>query len=147
VLEFDPDLRGGDGFALARDILDSGRARLTMAAIIEAQGARGFDWRNPPLAAMTHEVSASAAGVVTAIDCERLSRIARLAGAPNAAGAGVDLLRRIGDRVASGEPLYRIYADTMAELQFAREVASRASGFRVGDAAQPEPSTEFAPEF
>lgn len=147
VLEFDPDLRGGDGFALARDILDSGRARLTMAAIIEAQGARGFDWRNPPLAAMTHEVTATACGVVTAIDCERLSRIARLAGAPNAAGAGVDLLRKIGDPVASGEPLYRIYADTMAELQFAREVAARASGFRVGDAPDAEPTTEFAPEF
>ncbi len=147
VLEFDPDLRGGDGFALARDILDSGRARLTMAAIIAAQGAREFDWRNPPLAAMTHEVTAGEAGVVTAIDCERLSRIARLAGAPNAAGAGVDLLRKIGDPVACGEPLYRIYADTMAELQFAREVATRASGFRVGQEPEAEAASEFAPEF
>jgi thymidine phosphorylase len=147
VLEFDPDLRGGDGFALARDILDSGRARLTMAAIIGAQGARGFDWRNPPLAGMSHEVATATAGVVTAIDCERLSRIARLAGAPNAAGAGVDLLRKIGDPVASGEPLYRIHADTMAELQFAREVATRASGFRIGDAPDAELATEFAPEF
>ncbi len=147
VLEFDPDLRGGDGFALARDILDSGRARMTMAAIVEAQGARGFDWRNPPLARMTHEVTTPSSGVVTAIDCERLSRIARLAGAPNAAGAGVDLLRKIGDPVASGEPLYRIHADTMAELQFAREVATRASGFRVGNAGDAEPVTEFAPEF
>ncbi len=147
VLEFDPDLRGGDGFALARDILDSGRARLTMAAIVDAQGARDFDWRNPPLAAMTYEVPAAAAGVVTAIDCERLSRIARLAGAPNAAGAGVDLLRKIGDPVACGEPLYRIHADTATELHFAREVATRASGFRVGEIAGAERSAEFAPEF
>jgi thymidine phosphorylase len=138
VLEFDPDLRGGDGFALARDILDSGRARMTMAAIVEAQGSRGFDWRNPPLAPMTHEVAAASAGVVTAIDCERLSRIARLAGAPKAAGAGVDLLRKIGDPVASGEPLYRIHAETMAELHFAREVATRGSGFRIGAAAEAE---------
>ncbi len=147
VLEFDPDLRGGDGFALARDILDSGRARLTMASIIEAQGARGFDWRNPPLAGMRHEVTAAADGVVTAIDCERLSRIARLAGAPNAAGAGVDLLRKIGDPVACGEALYRIHADTMAELQFAREVAARASGFRLADAPDAGQASEFAPEF
>ena len=96
---------------------------------------------------MVHEVTSTAAGVVASIDCERLSRIARLAGAPNAAGAGVDLLRKIGDPVASGEPLYRIYADTMAELQFAREVAARASGFRVGEALEAEPTTEFAPEF
>ena len=82
VLEFDPDVRGGDGFALARDILDSGRARATMNAIIDAQGSRNFDWRNPPLAPLVHEVTAPADGHVTAIDCERLSRIARLAGAP-----------------------------------------------------------------
>jgi thymidine phosphorylase len=147
VLEFDPDLRGGDGFALARDILDSGRARLTMAAIIDAQGRRGFDWRNPPLARLTHEVTATTTGVVAAIDCERLSRIARLAGAPNVAGAGVDLLRKIGDPVASGEPLYRIHADTAAELQFAREVATRAGGFRIGDAQDAALAHEFAPEF
>ena len=147
VLEFDPDLRGGDGFALARDILDSGRARLTMAAIIEAQGARDFDWRSPPLARLTHEVPAPAGGVVMAIDCERLSRIARLAGAPKAAGAGVDLLHKVGDPVASGEPLYRIHADNLAELHFAREVATRACGFRIGERREAESATEFAPEF
>jgi len=147
VLEFDPDLRGGDGFALARDILDSGRARMTMAAIIAAQGARGFDWRQPPLGRLTHEVVAGSDGVVTAIDCERLSRIARLAGAPNAPGAGVDLLRKVGDRVASREPLYRIHAETAAELQFAREVANRASGYRIGEPREAEAATEFAPEF
>ena len=101
----------------------------------------------PPLGALTHEICSPQAGVVHAIDNLRLSRIARLAGAPNAAGAGVDLLRKIGDPVACGEPLYRIYADTMAELQFAREVAARASGFRVGQAQEAEPTAEFAPEF
>jgi thymidine phosphorylase len=147
VLEFDPDLRGGDGFALARDILDSGRARLTMAAIVAAQGAREFDWRQPPLARLTHEVAAAENGVVTAIDCERLSRIARLAGAPKAIGAGVDLLRKIGDPVACGDALYRIHADTGAELQFAREVASRASGFTLGDRHAAAATAEFAAEF
>jgi thymidine phosphorylase len=148
VLEFDPDLRGGDGYALARDILDSGRARATMQAIIDAQGRRNFDWRKPPLARLTHEVAAPASGVVTAIDCERLSRIARLAGAPKAAGAGVDLLRKIGDPVASGEPLYRIHAETAAELQFAREVATRASGFSLGEAGDAAAAgLDYAPEF
>jgi thymidine phosphorylase len=111
---------------------------MTMTAIIEAQGSRGFDWRQPPLARLTHEVAAATSGVVTAIDCERLSRIARLAGAPKAAGAGVDLLRKIGDPVASAEPLYRIHAETPSELQFAREVATRASGYTIGQSAREE---------
>ncbi len=38
LLEFDPDVRGGYGYSIARDILDSGRALQKMEAIIEAQG-------------------------------------------------------------------------------------------------------------
>ena len=40
VIEFDPDVRGGDGYRIARDILDSGRALAQMNAIIGAQGRR-----------------------------------------------------------------------------------------------------------
>ena len=40
VLEFDPDVRGGDGWRIARDILESGRALAQMEAIITAQGRR-----------------------------------------------------------------------------------------------------------
>jgi thymidine phosphorylase len=38
ILEFDPDVRGGQGYVVARDILDSGRALAKMQAIINAQG-------------------------------------------------------------------------------------------------------------
>ena len=40
VIEFDPDVRGGDGWRIARDILESGRALAQMEAIIDAQGRR-----------------------------------------------------------------------------------------------------------
>ena len=40
ILEFDPDVRGGQGYTLARDILESGRALEKMRAIIAAQGER-----------------------------------------------------------------------------------------------------------
>jgi thymidine phosphorylase len=133
VLEFDPDLRGGDGFAVARSILDSGRALAKLDRIIGAQGRRDFDWRHPRLGALVYDVAADADGVVTGIDNERLARVARLAGAPKADGAGVDLLRKIGDTVAAGEPLYRVYATNPSELDFARRLASQGSGYVVGD--------------
>lgn len=129
VLEFDRDVRGGDGFAVARDILDSGRALTKLNAIIDAQGRAA---ELPPLARLAHVVESPAAGSVTAIDCERMARIARLAGAPKVKGAGVDLLKKLGDGVERGEPLYRIHADTPTELAFARDVAARASGFAIG---------------
>jgi thymidine phosphorylase len=89
-------------------------------------------------------VVAPAAGVVTGIDNERLARIARLAGAPKVKGAGVDLFRKLGEKVDRDEPLYRIYADSAAELEFARQVAARATGYTIGTAdAVPQVFVEF----
>jgi thymidine phosphorylase len=140
VLEFDPDVRGGDGFALARDILDSGRALARLDAIIDAQGRRPFDWRRPRLGALVHEVAAGSDGVVIGIDNERLTRIARLAGAPKAYGAGVDLFCKLGDTVCRGQPLYRIYATNPSELEFARHQAELGDGYVLGSAEASTPN-------
>ncbi|HBX72966.1 MAG TPA: thymidine phosphorylase, partial [Halieaceae bacterium] len=77
MLEFDPDVRGGDGFAIARDILDSGRALRKMQDIIQAQGGKPFDLNNPPLAPLTYTVRAATTGTVVNIDNLQLARIAR----------------------------------------------------------------------
>ena len=145
VLEFDPDVRGGEGVALARDILDSGRALAKLDAIIDAQGRRPFDWQRPTLGALVHEVVADTDGTIAAVDNLRLARIARLAGAPKAEGAGVDLFCRIGDRVTRGRPLYRIYATNTSELEFARHESRHHHGFTVdaSGATPVDPRLEF----
>ncbi len=128
VIEFDPDVRGGDGWRIARDILESGRALAQMEALIDAQGRR----TDPPVPGpLTHEAPAAQAGTVAAIDNLRLARIARLAGAPQVAGAGVDLLAKVGDTVRAGQPLYRIHACHAADLGFARDLAQLDNGYRV----------------
>jgi thymidine phosphorylase len=134
MLEFDPDVRGGDGYAIARDILDSGRALAKMEAIIAAQGAKPFDPEQPALSPLNFEVLADRDAVVTAIDNLQMARVARLAGAPKVQGAGVDLLRKMGDPVRAGEPLYRVHAAYAADLTFARQACDRHSGFTLGAA-------------
>ncbi|MEQ9464084.1 MAG: thymidine phosphorylase family protein [Haliea sp.] len=144
MLEFDPDVRGGDGFAIARDILDSGRALQKMQDIIAAQGATPFDPENPPLAPLSFEIAAPGPGTVIGIDNLQLARIARQAGAPRAAGAGVDLLAKLGDTVAAGDSLYRVHAAYPTELGFARQLCERATGFTIGNAeAMPALFVEF----
>jgi len=126
ILDFDPALKGGTGAATARRLLSSGAAWAAMQRIVAAQGPA----KAPvTLGHLTHEVRAARAGHVAAIDCYRLARIARLAGAPVTKGAGIDLLKKVGDPVAPGEPLYRIHADLDADFGFATDMAAQAHGY------------------
>jgi thymidine phosphorylase len=131
VLEFDGRLRGGKGLERARELLLSGAALAAMRRIIEAQGANPAPDRP---GALTHDVAAAANGVVEGIDCYRIARIARLAGAPHDPGAGIDLCKKVGDPVRQGEPLYRIHAAFPADFRFATEMAARDHGYRLAAA-------------
>lgn len=134
MLEADPDVRGGDGFAIARDILDSGRALKKMNDIIEAQGSRHFDHGHPQLGRLSFEIRSHGVGVVSGIDNLQLARIARFAGAPKVKEAGVDLCAKLGDEVQDGDVLYRVHASYPADLEFARQACARSSGYRIGRA-------------
>jgi thymidine phosphorylase len=69
-------------------------------------------------------MTAHRAGIVAAIDNRRLSRIAKLAGAPRAAFAGLDLHVHAGDPVADGQPLCTVHADSPGELAYALDYAA-----------------------
>jgi thymidine phosphorylase len=134
LIEADPDDRGGDGFAVARDILDSGRALSKMNDIIQAQGSKNFDHNHPELGTLTFEIVAPQAGVVCGIDNLQLARIARLAGAPKVRGAGVDLMHKLGDEVQIGDVLYRVHASFHSDLEFARQATLKSTGYSIGRA-------------
>ncbi len=128
ILEFDPEVAGGRGVERARELLESGAARAKLEAIAEAQGPSPL--RNE-VAPLCYEVLAGRSGWVEAIDCLRIARIARYAGAPTDPGAGLELLRRKGDPVRAGDPLYRIYGLDPSDFAFARDAADEVSGFQV----------------
>ncbi|MBL8558091.1 MAG: thymidine phosphorylase family protein [Hyphomonadaceae bacterium] len=128
LLEYDPAMRGGQGRARARDLLDSGAAARAMDAIIEAQGPPPRTARLGPL---THEVVAPHGGVVASMDCFRIARLARLAGAPTDPGAGLDLLKCTGETVRAGEPLMRIHGEEPSDFEAAVEAATRTCGIDV----------------
>mgnify|MGYP003658502432 FL=1 len=99
-----------------------------MERIIDAQGPAS---QKLEPSSQCHEVVAPRAGIVEAIDCLRIARVARMAGAPAFKGAGVDLLKKTGDPVRAGEPLYRIHAGLKADLDFAAELAGQDNGYLV----------------
>jgi len=105
----------GEGEAFANDALNSGRAEAKFMAICQAQG--GFT--EPNTAPLQHAVRATQDGVVKSIDNRRLARIAKLAGAPDAKVAGLDLKVALEESVIAGQILFVLHAQAQGELNYA----------------------------
>lgn len=128
LIEADPDVPGGMGEARARELLASGAAHRKMLEIMAAQGPSPV---TSGLGSLVHEVTAQRSGRIGAVNCQRIASIARLAGAPTDAGAGVDLLHTVGDLVRLGDPLYRLHGVDPFEFGLAVEAAGDDPGYRV----------------
>lgn len=128
LLENDPALRGGSGYARARELLENGEALKAMNRIIDAQGRKT---EIPCTGELTFDVLAKAAGKVMAIDCFRINRLARFAGAPMDVGAGIDLFKKVGDVVEIGDPLYRIHACFESDFGFAKKFAEEGDAYTI----------------
>jgi thymidine phosphorylase len=59
--------------------------------------------------------------MVTFINNRFVSKLAKLAGAPSAATAGLDFHIYLGQNIRKGEPLFDIHAETQGELNYALE--------------------------
>ncbi|WP_282568612.1 thymidine phosphorylase family protein [Bosea sp. 124] len=134
ILSWDPAVATPErGRARAAELLDSGAARMALDAIVAAQGRREIV---PKPAALTHTVKALRPGRIGEIDGWCIAGIARRAGAPFDKGAGIDLLRRVGDDVTAGEALFIIHASAGPELEAAVAMAAQDDGFVLaGEAA------------
>lgn len=129
----------GQGMAEARAILGSGAAHKRFLAIVAAQGGnasvRSQDLRPGPHAFEATAVSDSRFELGNA----DLVRIARAAGSPQSKGAGILLVRGIGEAVGAGQATFRVYAETSAHLANAWETTQRLVGFQCRPLPAPVP--------
>jgi thymidine phosphorylase len=115
MLEMGQACEAREGLALATKTLDSGLAWQKFQAICIAQGGL----REPPHAGHIHTIKAERHGVVAMLNNRVISRLATLAGAPNAKAAGVYMHVRLGDVVEPGQALISIHSEAMGELEYA----------------------------
>lgn len=127
ILEFDPKLRGGQGYHVAKEILSSGRALEAINRIIYNQGKS----QQARLGNLTREITAQQAGTVRSINNQRITHLGVLAGANQYAGAGLDLLKKVGDSVETGETLYIIHATNSNDFALANSAAESNSGYEI----------------
>ncbi|MES2400050.1 MAG: thymidine phosphorylase family protein [Pseudomonadota bacterium] len=120
ILEFGGAAPLGSGIALATAVLEDGRAWKKFQEICEAQGGM----TEPPVAPFQQPVTALRPGTVIAIDNRRLARIAKLAGAPTSACAGIDMNVQLGAVVERGQTLFTLHAASPGELAYALEYAT-----------------------
>ena len=114
ILEFHPNVRGGAGYLVARDILTSGRALDKMNRIIDAQGRHEV----AKISSLTIVVKSLHTGIIVGIDNLILARLAHIAGAPLDPGAGIDLLHKLNEKVRKGDILYTIHTGFAANKDF-----------------------------
>lgn len=124
LIELGGAAREGRGEALAAQTLSDGRAWAKFQRICEAQGGM----RQPPSATHRHPLLADRAGRVAEIDNRKIAKLAKLAGAPEAKAAGIELHVRLGSTVSAGEPLCTLHAEAPGELAYALQYASANPG-------------------
>jgi len=115
-----------EGFAKAKELLDSGAAHKKFLEIVAAQNGRP-DLKSDDLkpGEYVFDITSSKSGYVHSIANKDLVSIARAAGSPNDKGAGIMLHRKKGQRVEKGDILFQIYADNEAKGRRAKETASK----------------------
>jgi thymidine phosphorylase len=114
----------GQGEGMAAQALADGRAWAKFQRICEAQGGM----REPPVAKHRRPLLAQRAGRVAEIDNRKIAKLAKLAGAPEAKAAGIELHVKLGSTVSAAEPLCTLHADAPGELAYALHYASANPG-------------------
>lgn len=119
LLELGGAAAAGRGATLAAVALDNGRAWTKFQRICEAQGGL----REPPRSQHQHPLLAQRRAILAGIDNRKLAKLAKLAGAPDAKAAGLELHARLGESIEKGQPLCTLHAEAPGELAYALSYA------------------------
>lgn len=126
LLEMAGKAARGHGYEMAGELLSSGKALAKFRQIIEVQGGDPtVTAESVPLGKHTFVVNAPESGYVVELNNRSLVSLARLAGAPQDHGAGIELHAKPGERVDKGQPIFTIYADRAWRLKLAMEEGRR----------------------
>lgn len=125
LLELGGKAASAQGARLAVETIRDGRAWAKFQRICEAQGGM----RVPPVSSQRYPLLAPIGGLVRSIDNRKIAKLAKLAGAPDAKAAGVDLHVVLGETVSTGQPLCTVHAELPGQLHYALAYASANEGF------------------
>ena len=122
-----------NGYALAKKILESGKAEKKMREIIKTQGGNpSIKPENIPIGIHQANIRSEKSGLVIWIENRIIVELGRAAGAPKDKGAGIIFNKKIGDRVEKGEILFTVYAEKKYKLDRVKYILSTQTPLGVG---------------
>jgi len=125
LLELSGKAEEGKGYAMAKEILESGQALKKMKEIIKAQGGKCFKSSEMIDPQMGEIVLSKESGRIDSINVKKCNQIARMAGAPGDKMAGLYLYVKEGDIIKKKQPLFKIYSNNKRKLKLATDKANR----------------------
>jgi AMP phosphorylase len=108
--------------------LDSGEAYSKIIEIIKAQCGKEISPEKIKIGNFKFDFVAAKSGKIRLINNSSISKIARVAGAPQDNGAGIYLYKHVGDSVKKGEKIFTIYAHNKIKLNFAIKTLNQLDG-------------------
>lgn len=121
LLELVGRCKEGEGFNLAKEILVSGKALQKMQEIILAQGGKIKSSDQILDAKYKQEIFSSQNGKIEVWDIEILTKLARIAGAPEDKEAGVLLCRYVGEEIKVGDKVLELYSNSKDKLDYSEK--------------------------
>ncbi len=125
LLELCGKAKKGKGYAVAKEILASGKALKKMQEIIKAQGKKHLHSKSIREPKGGKIVLAKKPGVIDRVNVRKCSTIARIAGAPADPNAGLYLFVEEGQNVKKGQPLFKVYSSNKRKLNLAENYAKK----------------------
>lgn len=116
---------------LATSLLESGKAYSKMKEIIKLQGGKTFVPEDISVGEFTYVYKSDKDGTVISINNKEISRIARIAGAPEDKEAGIYLHKHQKDKVKKGEAVMTVYSRSKTKLKYAIEAFIKFDGIKI----------------
>lgn len=113
------------------EIFNSGKAYEKFLEILQAQGLKCANPTKIAVGSLKKTIFSSRKGKIIAINNHEISRIAKIAGAPFDARAGIYLHVHKKSVVKKNQPLYTIYSDSSSKIRSATSYAKINSGIKI----------------
>ncbi len=114
LLEMTGKAKKGDGFYMAEEILNSGKAFKKFLDIIKAQKG---SIKNLELGKFKKEIIAHSSLKIAEINNIKINLLARVAGCPIDKSSGLYLHAHVGDKLKKGDKILTIYAESRPRLK------------------------------